>query len=62
MVRPADKGDAIVLKHASDYETEICEQLDDHVFYECLPCDPTYNLKMSIHSKLLLYFEKGDLN
>ncbi len=62
VVCPADKGGAIVIQRASDYEKEICRQLDDHVFYESIPADPTNKLKTCIHSKLQPHFENGEFS
>ena len=41
MIRPADKGSAIVIQNATDYEREAMRQLADEKFYKKLNNDPT---------------------
>lgn len=62
IVRPADKGGAIVLQNAIDYEKEIKRQLTDSVFYEKLSSDPSKRLKSQVHSKLLLHFNNSEFD
>lgn len=62
IVRPADKGGAIVLQNVGDYEMEIKKQLTDSVFYEKLPSDPSKRLKSHVHSKLLLHFNNAEFD
>lgn len=64
VVRSADKGGAVVLQNAVDYEMEISRQLNDLTFYEKLPSDPTYRLQARINSQLShhLHNEEFDKN
>lgn len=60
VVRPADKGGAIVLQNIVDYNYEIERQLCDQTFYEKLGSDPTKRLLTKVHSRLSYHFEKGE--
>lgn len=60
VVRPADKGGAIVLQNIVDYNYEIERQLCDQTFYEKLGSDATKRLLTKVHSRLSYHFEKGE--
>lgn len=60
IVRPADKGGAIVIQNLSDYEAEIERQLGDTNFYKKLSCDPSSRFKSMVHEKLKMWFDKGE--
>lgn len=61
IVRPADKGGAIVLQNLVDYESEIKRQLNDYTFYRKLPSDPTNPFELSVHEKLKFWLDEGDI-
>lgn len=52
IVKPSDKGRAILVQNLVDYETEMNRQLSDNVLYQKLPLDLTSQLNTSIHDKL----------
>lgn len=54
IVKPSDKGSAILVQNLVDYETEMNRQLSDNVSYQKLPLDLTSQLNASIHDKLML--------
>uniref|UniRef100_A0A8D0D3F2 Uncharacterized protein n=1 Tax=Sander lucioperca TaxID=283035 RepID=A0A8D0D3F2_SANLU len=62
VVRPADKGGAVVLQNVGDYESEIKRQLSDLTFYEKLASDPTNRLKIRVHSQLEYHFNNGEFD
>lgn len=48
VVRPADKGGAIVILDKCDYENEILNILNDRKTYSPIPCDPTNRFKKDL--------------
>lgn len=48
VIKPADKGGAVVLLNKVDYVGEALRQLDDSTFYQRLDDDPTKNFKLVI--------------
>ena len=64
VVRPADKGGAVVLLNVMDYENEIKikRQLSGLTFYEKLSSDPTNRLKIRVHSQLEHHFNNGEFD
>lgn len=62
VVRPADKGGAIILQNTADYEQEIYRQLGDTHFYRKLSNDPTKTFLTLVHNKLQFWFDKGEIN
>lgn len=59
IVRPADKGGAIVIQNMSDYESEIYRQLSDIDFYTKLPFDLTTHFKAVVHERLKVWLDAG---
>lgn len=45
IIKPADKGGAIVIMNSTDYITEAYRQLNDETFYRKLNTDPTIDFK-----------------
>lgn len=41
VIKPADKGGAVVIQDKDSYRNEILYQLGDQKFYSSLTCDPT---------------------
>ena len=62
VVRPADKGGAIVLQNVSDYASEIKRQLSDTTFYEKLSSDPTRKLKAAVQSRLTVHLNNCEFD
>ncbi|XP_053555953.1 tight junction protein ZO-2 [Bombina bombina] len=50
VIRPADKGGAVVLQDYQEYKAEIDRQLADNSTYRALSCDPTISYKTQIDS------------
>ena len=48
VIKPADKGGAIVIQDAMKYKSEICSQLSDTCFYRKLNTDPTTDFQKEI--------------
>ncbi|CAJ0952342.1 unnamed protein product [Ranitomeya imitator] len=59
IIKPADKGGAIVVMNKSDYTKEIHRQLHDETVYRLLPGDPTTMIRNFIKETLDPYVEKG---
>ncbi|CAJ0927182.1 unnamed protein product [Ranitomeya imitator] len=59
IIKPADKGGAIVVMNKSDYTKEIHRQLHDDTVYRLLPADPTTMIRNFIKETLDPYVEKG---
>ena len=49
VIKPADKGGAVVIQDIKDYTTEAQRQLTDQAFYSPLPEDPTPEYQQQIH-------------
>lgn len=62
VIRPADKGGALILQNTIDYEKEIHRQLGDSNFYTRLPSDPTTKYMSIVHDKLQTWLDKGEIN
>ncbi|CAJ0931797.1 unnamed protein product [Ranitomeya imitator] len=60
IIKPADKGGAIVVMNRLDYTKEIYRQLHDDTVYRLLPADPTTMVRDLIRDTLCPYVEKGD--
>ncbi|CAJ0964743.1 unnamed protein product [Ranitomeya imitator] len=58
IIKPADKGGAIVVMNKSDYTKEIHRQLHDDTVYRPLPADPTTMIRNLIKETLDPYVEK----
>uniref|UniRef100_A0A803J8T0 Reverse transcriptase domain-containing protein n=1 Tax=Xenopus tropicalis TaxID=8364 RepID=A0A803J8T0_XENTR len=59
VIRPADKGGAIVLLDYAYYKQEILEQLTDTLTYRPLPCDPTPKFKRELDAILTVALNAG---
>ncbi|CAJ0927190.1 unnamed protein product [Ranitomeya imitator] len=59
IIKPADKGGAIVVMNRSDYTKEIHRQLHDGTVYRPLSSDPTTMIRNHIKDTLGPYVEKG---
>ncbi|CAJ0947650.1 unnamed protein product [Ranitomeya imitator] len=59
IIKPADKGGAIVIMNKSEYTKEIYRQLRDDTIYRPLPGDPTIMTRNLIKDTLDPYVEKG---
>lgn len=53
IIKPADKGGAIVVMNQTDYNTEAQRQLSDTSFYQPLPADPTLEYKERVRSTII---------
>ena len=62
IIRPADKGGAVVIQNTSDYNSEIQRQLSDIIFYRKLDCDPTNQFRAIVHKKLDFWLDNKELN
>ncbi|CAJ0964531.1 unnamed protein product [Ranitomeya imitator] len=62
IIKPADKGGALVVMNKSDYLLEIRRQLDNPTIYVKLPRDPTAATRQLISDTLLKYTELGILD
>lgn len=62
VVKPADKGGAVVVMNVMDYEMEINHKLANTVFYKKLKSNPTDTFKKEIHNTLQCLFERGEIN
>ncbi len=61
VIKPADKGGAIVIQNNVDYVRECERQLSDLDFYKKLSGDPTQMFKHKIHSALDFMFQTGEI-
>ncbi|CAB1312763.1 unnamed protein product [Coregonus sp. 'balchen'] len=61
IIKPADKGGALVIQNIADYEKQILRQLRDDSFYKILPKDPTNQFKSLIHDKLSKFLNEGEI-
>ncbi|CAJ0949676.1 unnamed protein product [Ranitomeya imitator] len=62
IIKPADKGGALVIMNKSDYLLEIRRQLDNPTIYTKLPRDPTPVTRQLISDTILKYTELGVLD
>lgn len=62
VIKPADKGGAIVILNAVDYISEAERQLSDATFYKALPSDPTSEFKSKLKDALTSLLEHGKLD
>ena len=62
IIRPADKGGAIVIQNFSDYDSEIKRQLNDNTFYRKLTSDPTNSFKTTVHEQLQHWLDNGNIS
>lgn len=61
VIKPADKGGAIVIQNNADYVRECERQLSDLDFYKKLSGDPTPMFKHKIYSALDFMFQIGKI-
>lgn len=61
VLKPADKGSAIVIQNRKDYIEECMRQLNDTTFYKELPTDPTGRFESEISNFLTSNAENGKL-
>ncbi len=52
VIKPADKGSAVVIMNRADYIKEAHNQLSDTQYYHKLDCNPTHNHNHRIHAAL----------
>ena len=62
VIKPADKGGAIVIQSVENYEKEIERQLQDSDFYQKLTKNPSTDFQKSIHGKLQQLLDNDDIN
>ena len=62
VIRPADKGSAIVIQNATDYEREAMRQLADEKFYKKLNKDATQENNAIVRKAVHALHEKGSIN
>lgn len=58
IIKPADKGGALVILNELDYVSEATRQLEDTTFYQRLDGDPTANFKSLITNSLTNLIEQ----
>uniref|UniRef100_K7G6Y6 Reverse transcriptase domain-containing protein n=1 Tax=Pelodiscus sinensis TaxID=13735 RepID=K7G6Y6_PELSI len=52
VIKPADKGGAVVIMNKADYNQEATRQLSNTTFYKPLPSDPTLDYQKKLHCLL----------
>ena len=62
IVKPADKGGAIVIQNRADYVKEITRQLGDESFYRKLSSCPITQFKKEIHGKLQSFLDDQEID
>ncbi|KAL2095452.1 hypothetical protein ACEWY4_010171 [Coilia grayii] len=62
VIKPADKGGAIVIQDSETYRLEIKRQLDDTEFYTALTTDPTIRFQSRIKRTLNTALTSGEIN
>ena len=62
MIKPADKGSAVVVMDKEDYIKEGLRQLSNHKFYKKLDSDPTSTITREIESTLSEMNENQDID
>lgn len=62
VIKPADKGGAIVLLNKEDYVEEANRQLSNASFYKALPNDPTDNFKAILKDTLMALLKEKKLD
>nr|XP_055053666.1 uncharacterized protein LOC129438772 isoform X1 [Misgurnus anguillicaudatus] len=62
VIQSADKGGAIVIMDRTAYDSEIQRQLNNTTFYRKLSHNPTQEFKQTIHKKLDVFLESGDIS
>lgn len=54
IIKPADKGGALVIQNRASYVTEVLRQLNDNQFYLKIYDDPTHNIQQRIDTLLYI--------
>ena len=62
VIRPADKGSAVVIQNHSDYRKEVMRQLEDAKFYKHLDKDPTASNNATIREAVKTLRNQGVIN
>lgn len=62
IIKPADKGGAIVVMDKVKYDNEVQRQLMDTRFYEKFKCDPTKRFTKELRFLLEEGFNNGDIS
>ena len=62
MLRPADKGSAVVVVSSKDYDKEVLRLLSDETFYQRLKKDPTPDHQSKIRATVRNLQDKGSIN
>ncbi|CAJ0940228.1 unnamed protein product [Ranitomeya imitator] len=62
IIKPADKGGALVVMNRSDYLQEVSRQLSDITIYQKLQKDPTSSIRQKISDTLHKYTQLGVLD
>lgn len=62
IIKPADKGGAIVILDKTDYVNEANKQLSVSTFYKALPNDPTQDYKQIVKDKLAELVKNKTIN
>ena len=62
VIRPADKGSAVVIQNHSDYRKEVMRQLEDAKFYKHLAKDPTASNNATIREAVKTLRNQGVIN
>ena len=55
VIKPADKGGAIIIWSTTDNEKEALSQLNDNKYYEHIPANPIFNLHHHAHPFSISY-------
>ena len=62
VIRPADKGSAVVIQNHSDYRKEVMRQLEDAKFYKHLDKEPTASNNATIREAVKTLRNQGVIN
>ena len=59
IIKPADKGNRIVLMNRTDYDAACLEILQDETFYEKMSTDPNLKYRETLDRKIMDMLNKG---
>ncbi|CAJ0959711.1 unnamed protein product [Ranitomeya imitator] len=62
IIKPADKGGAIVVMDHTLYTAEVLRQLSDTNTYSIIPRDPTFEIHRKIQSVINIYVDNGTID
>ena len=62
VIRPADKGSAVVVQDATSYDAEVRRQLSDSTFYKPLARDPTLSHNDRVRDAVQSLLANGSIN